>query len=137
MDLVLFIGFISICVAIGVISQKDKSQESKPTKPNMATFAETQLIGGERFMNAYGSALRSLHQNPDFMLFIMDLRKKINGAEFTETKSANRKIANEFFYKKANDKFQEVYSISQAVRKYGKQASAHISIYYAMYILDN
>ena len=126
MELFLFIGLICACVTIGVISQKDKLQETKSAKQNMASFAKTQLIGGERFLDEYNSALNSLHQNPDFMFFIKALRKKINGAELTETKLSNRKIANEFFYKKANDRFPEVNYIVQAVKKYGTQASAHI-----------
>ena len=38
---------------------------------------------------------------------------------------------------KISQKFPEVKAIVEAVLSYGKQASAHISIYYAMYLYEN
>jgi hypothetical protein len=49
---------------------------------------------------------------------------------------ANRQIADYFFKNQANERFSMVKVIVEAVLKYGKQASAHISIYYAMYLYE-
>ena len=47
-----------------------------------------------------------------------------------------KRIADYFYLKKANERFQEVQEIVKGVVAYGKQASAHISIYYAMYLYE-
>ena len=70
------------------------------------------------------------------MMFIMQLRKNLNGLELRDTKAANIEIMNAFFHEKINNQYDEVADIVNCVKKYGKQASAHISIYYAMYVLD-
>ena len=102
----------------------------------MATFSRTQLIGGLRFLEVYQADLNALHNNMKFMLFIKLLHKQLDGLEFKDTVTANRKIANEFYSRKMNDLYPEVFRIAQGVKQYGKQASAHISIYYAMFVLD-
>lgn len=101
-----------------------------------SAFAVGQLIGQDTFMELYYDELQSLYDDPMFMSFIDQLRKKLNGLEVTNTKVANTEIMNAFYYANINEKYREVAEIVERVKKYGKQASAHISIYYAMYILD-
>lgn len=98
------------------------------------SFAISQLIGKERFLDQYGSQLKTLAENGDFMSFIAVLRQQLAGQETINTREANKKIADYFYINKANDRFSEVNAIVEAVLAYGKQASAHISIYYAMFI---
>lgn len=99
-------------------------------------FAINQLIGQDTFMELYNDELQSLYDDPHFMEFITRLRKKLNGLEILNTKAANTEIMNAFYYAKINDQYKEVLDIVNRVKLYGKQASAHISIYYAMYVLD-
>lgn len=99
-------------------------------------FAESQLIGRDEFMWAYGTLLMQLHGDAEFMSFIYRLRRRLNGAELTHTRAANKEIMNAFYYSDANGRFAPVREIVDQVKSYGKQASAHISIYYAMYVLD-
>ena len=86
------------------------TNETKPQIQVTKEFAASQLIGGDRFLKAYDDQLKSL--------------------------SANKRIADYFYLKKANERFQEVQEIVKGVVAYGKQASAHISIYYAMYLYE-
>ena len=99
-------------------------------------FAVGQLIGQDTFMELYNDELRGLYDDVRFMTFISRLRKKLNGMELTNTKAANTEIMNAFFYSNINEQYNEVADIVERVKQYGKQASAHISIYYAMYVLD-
>ena len=85
-------------------------------------------------MTQYRLQLRMLSDNREFMQFIGDLRKQLAGLEVRNTSVANRQIADYFYKNHANDNFPEVRAIVEAVLHYGKQASAHISIYYAMYL---
>lgn len=101
-----------------------------------SAFAMNQLIGQDTFMELYFPALESLHDDTSFMSFIESLRRKLDGAEIKNTRAANTEIMNAFFYGRINDQYAEVADIVEKVKKYGKQASAHISIYYAMYVLD-
>lgn len=98
------------------------------------SFAISQLIGKERFLDQYGSQLKTLAENGDFMRFVAVLRQQLAGQETINTREANKKIADYFYINKANERFSEVKAIVEAVLAYGKQASAHISIYYAMFI---
>jgi len=99
-------------------------------------FARSQLIGQDTFIDLYLDDLQSLHENARFMAFVAQLRKKLNGAELSNTRAANTEIMNAFYYANINDQYEEVADIVNRVKQYGKQASAHISIYYAMYVLD-
>ena len=99
-------------------------------------FATSQLIGQDKFIKLYENELENLHADSEFMSFIMQLRKKLAGMEISNTKAANTEIMNAFYYAEINEKFPEVADIVYQVKQYGKQASAHISIYYAMYIFD-
>lgn len=99
-------------------------------------FAESQLIGRDGFMWTYGTLLAQLHSDGEFMSFIYRLRRRLNGAELTHTRAANKEIMDAFYYGDANGRFAPVREIADKVKPYGKQASAHISIYYAMYVLD-
>ena len=76
----------------------------------------------------------ALAGNRDFMAFVEKLRQQLAGEETTNTREANKRIADYFYTNKANERFSEVKAIVEAVLTYGKQASAHISIYYAMFI---
>ena len=98
------------------------------------SFAISQLIGKERFLDQYGSQLKTLAENGDFMSFVAVLRQQLAGQETTNTREANKRIADYFYINKANERFSEVKAIVEAVLAYGKQASAHISIYYAMFL---
>jgi hypothetical protein len=98
------------------------------------SFAISQLIGKERFLDQYGSQLKTLAENGDFMSFVAVLRQQLAGQETINTREANKKIADYFYINKANERFSEVKTIVEEVLAYGKQASAHISIYYAMFI---
>lgn len=100
------------------------------------SFAVSQLIGKERFLNQHDALLKALAKNKEFMAFIAALRKNLAGAESSNTKSANMQVADYFYKNKANERFPEVKAIVDAVLSYGKQASAHISIYYAMYLYE-
>ena len=100
------------------------------------SFAIGQLIGQEKFMDLYSDLLLELHYDMEFMEFIRQLRKQIDGAELTNTKAANTEIMHAFYYANINRQFEQVAEIVDRVKSYGKQASAHISIYYAMYVLD-
>lgn len=97
-------------------------------------FAASQLIGKERFLNQYSPMLKRLSENPEFMQFVRELRLQLSGQETTNTPIANRQIADYFYANKANERFPEVKAIVENVITYGKQASAHISIYYAMFL---
>jgi hypothetical protein len=99
-------------------------------------FATSQLIGKERFLNQYGIQLQALSKNQEFKSFICELRRQLSGMEVSNTPMANRQIADYFFKNQANERFSMVKVIVEAVLKYGKQASAHISIYYAMYLYE-
>lgn len=99
-------------------------------------FATSQLIGKERFLQQYNIQLKSLAKNCEFMCFVQELRRQLSGLEVSNTPSANRQIADYFYQEKANEQFHEVKAIVEAVVRYGKQASAHISIYYAMFIYE-
>lgn len=101
------------------------------------SFVISQLIGKERFLNQYDSLLRALASNEDFIEFITALRQDIEGTGTGNTKTINRRVADYFYINKANERFLEVKAIVEAVLSYGKQASAHISIYYAMYLYEN
>ena len=101
------------------------------------SFAISQLIGKERFLNQYDSLLRALAKNKEFMSFIATLRQDLAGAQHGNTKSTNMQVADYFYKNKANERFPEVKAIVDAVLLYGKQASAHISIYYAMYLYED
>ena len=100
------------------------------------SFAISQLIGKERFLDQYGSQLKTLAENGDFMSFVAVLRQQLAGQETTNTREANKRIADYFYTNKANERFSEVKAIVEAVLTYGKQASAHISIYYAMFLYE-
>lgn len=102
----------------------------RPTKTSIIS----ELIGKERFLRQYDDQLKKLAANQEFMRFVMDLRRELAGREATDKKSANKHIADYFYENKANERFLEVNSIVACVVSYGKQASAHISIYYAMYL---
>ena len=97
-------------------------------------FVISQLIGKERFLSQYQHLLKALAGNKAFMEFIGNLRQTLAGQETTNTREANKRIADYFYINKANEKFPEVKVIVEAVVSYGKQASAHISIYYAMFL---
>ena len=100
------------------------------------SVAISQLIGKERFLNQYDSLLKALAKNKEFMSFIATLRQDLAGAQHGNTKSTNMQVADYFYKNKANERFPEVKAIVDAVLLYGKQASAHISIYYAMYLYE-
>lgn len=106
------------------------STQFRPTK----AFVISELIGKERFLKEYDDQLKRLAANQAFMSFIMELRKELAGREATDKKNANKRIADYFYKNKANERFSEVNAIVAYVASYGKQASAHISIYYAMYL---
>ena len=110
--------------------------ETPKTEDDLVSFARTQLIGGNRFVESYKKDLHNLHMNPRFMDEMFALRKKFNGREITDTKNVNKEIADYFYKNNLNEKYAQVNSITQKVRNYGKQASAHISIYYAMFLFD-
>lgn len=96
----------------------------------------SQLIGKERFLNQYDSLLKVLAKNKEFMSFIATLRQDLAGVQHGNIKSTNMQVADYFYKNKANERFPEVKAIVDAVLLYGKQASAHISIYYAMYLYE-
>lgn len=126
-----------VCLIFHLATPKEEKKTLPQTpKNNLAKFARTQLIGGENFLNLYQNELSRLHNNAMFMSFITRVRKKLDGTEMKDTKTVNRLIANEFYYGKMNDKYPDVNQIVHKVKRYGKQASAHISIYYAMFVLD-
>ena len=100
------------------------------------TFSISQLIGKERFLDQYSTQLMALAGNRDFMAFVEKLRQQLAGEETTNTREANKRIADYFYINKANERFSEVKAIVEAVLTYGKQASAHISIYYAMFLYE-
>lgn len=106
------------------------STQFRPTK----AFVISELIGKERFLKEYDDQLKKLASNQEFVRFVMGLRKELAGREATDKKNANKRIADYFYVNKANERFSEVNSIVTRVVSYGKQASAHISIYYAMYL---
>ena len=101
-----------------------------------AEFALGQLIGQEAFLEQYGHSLDLLHADGAFMEFVAQLRRQLDGLERTDTGRANREIMNAFYYGRINQRFVQARQITNGVLAYGKQASAHISIYYAMYVLD-
>lgn len=118
-----------------LIQPPSKPQPTGPAPPKVTRgFAASQLIGKERFLTQYRLPLRTLSENREFMQFICDLRKQLAGLEIRNTPVANRQIADYFYKNHANDRFPEVREIVETVLHYGKQASAHISIYYAMYL---
>ena len=113
-----------------------RKEPEKTEKQAVVTkaFAASQLIGKERFLQSYGEMLKRLATNHEFLKFVEALQKELSGREVTDTRNANRRIADYFYLNKANEKFPEVQQIVKEVVTYGKQASAHISIYYAMYL---
>lgn len=114
----------------------ETKSETPKTEDDLVSFAQTQLIGGNRFVESYKKDLHNLHMNPRFMEEMFALRKIFNGREITDTKNVNKEIADYFYKNNLNEKYAQVNSITQKVRNYGKQASAHISIYYAMFLFD-
>ncbi len=106
------------------------STQLRPTK----AFVVSELIGKERFLKEYDEQLKRLAVDQEFMRFVMELRRELAGRETTDKKAVNKRIADYFYENKANERFSEVSSIVARVVSYGKQASAHISIYYAMYL---
>ena len=118
-----------------LIQPPSKPQPTEPAPPKVTRgFAASQLIGKDRFLMQYRLQLKVLSDNREFMQFIKDLRKQLAGLEIRNIPVANRQIADYFYKNHANDRFPEVREIVEAVLYYGKQASAHISIYYAMYL---
>ena len=99
-------------------------QQVKITKD----FAVSQLIGKQRFIIQYGDILKSLAGSQDFLQFVKALQNDLAGMEITNTRNANKRIADYFYNNKANEKFPQVKMIVEQVLTYGKQASAHISI---------
>ena len=120
------------------LSMQIIKEEAKTPERVVVTkeFAKSQLIGKERFIAQYGDFLKRLAENHEFMMFIKELHKKLAGMEITDTKTANKRIADYFYTDKANEKYPEVKAIVEKVLAYGKQASAHISIYYAMFLFE-
>lgn len=111
--------------------------EEPISKPKITKiFAVSQLIGKERFLNQYDTLLKSLAMDKEFTSFITSLRQELAGQEVTNTRAANMRIADYFHANKANERFPNVKTIVTAVLAYGKQSSAHISIYYAMYFYE-
>ena len=144
-DAIVVVGLLLFCAFFAFLhyyerqheyANTDNKQEVTEEKERQAEHARTQLIGGKRFLENYGHLLEQLRRNENFMQFIRSVHSELNGEELTNTRTANRKIANRFYYGKINDEYAEVRQIAIAVRKYGTQASAHISIYYAMFILE-
>lgn len=133
----------SKCKSPGFDIYYKKAMSKQPTKTVETTstqfrpttaFVISELIGKERFLKEYDDQLKKLAANQEFMRFVMELRQELDGRETTDKKVANKRIADYFYEKKANERFSEVNSIVTRVVSYGKQASAHISIYYAMYL---
>lgn len=112
------------------------SEAPRYDKKMNKAFAVGQMIGQNTFMELYNDELQALYDDVQFMSFITQLRNKLNGMELTNTKAANTEIMNAFFYSNIYKQYNEVADIVDRVKQYGKQASAHISIYYAMYALD-
>lgn len=113
------------------------SETPKAQQRITKSFVISQLIGKERFLNQYDSLLKALASNKEFINFIKSLRQDLDSTGAGDTKIANRRIADYFYINKANERFPEIKAIVEAVLSYGKQASAHISIYYAMYLYEN
>jgi len=113
------------------------SEPPKVQRRITKSFVVSQLIGKERFLNQYDSLLKFLASNKEFINFIKPLRQDLDSTGAGDTKIVNRRVADYFYINKANEKFPEVKAIVEAVLSYGKQASAHISIYYAMYLYEN
>ena len=67
------------------------------------SFAISQLIGKERFLDQYGSQLKTLAENGDFMSFVAVLRQQLAGQETANTREANKRIADYFYINKANE----------------------------------
>lgn len=133
------------CKSKGFNYYYEKALSQEILSPNVAensftnvtkSFAVSQLIGKERFLRQYDAQLKALADNRDFMRFVQELRHQLSGQEVSNTWAANRKIADYFYKKNANELFVEVKAIVEKVICYGKQASAHISIYYAMFIYE-
>ena len=137
----LIIAFLAGVVFTAIIVSQVVNVEKKDEPPifeRVVTkeFAASQLIGGDRFLKNYGKQMESLASNYDFKRFVRVLERELSGHEMTDTKNANRRIADYFYKNQANEKFPQVQSIVKNVVTYGKQASAHISIYYAMFLYD-
>ena len=135
----LFLGFIGGIVFIFLLlnlysNEKPETGTTTCDCPVTKGFAASQLIGGNRFLQCYDTQLKRLAGNQEFKRFVQVLQKELSGREVTDTKKANRRIADYFYIHKANEKFPEVQEIVAGVLAYGKQASAHISIYYAMFL---
>lgn len=113
------------------------SEPPKVQRRITKSFVVSQLIGKDRFLNQYESLLKALASNKEFINFIKPLRQELDSTGAGDTKIANKRVADYFFINKANERFPEVKAIVEAVLSYGKQASAHISIYYAMYLYEN
>ena len=114
------------------------TETCEPPVPEIdSAFAYSQLIGQSRFMQAYREQLTALYASTEFREFIAKLRLQLNGLELCDTHSANMLIADVFYHSDINGKYPDARKIVEGVKKYGRQASAHISIYYAMFILDD
>ena len=121
------------------VINSQKPQVAEVIKPQIRItkeFAASQLIGGVRFVKSYDELMKKLAASPAFIQFVAVLREELSGREVTDTKKANREVADYFYHNKANEKFPEVLEIVKEVTTYGKQASAHISIYYAMFLYE-
>lgn len=118
------------------LSKQIIKEEAKVPERIVVTkeFAMSQLIGKERFITQYGELLKRLSENHEFITFVEQLHLKLAGMEFADTRMANKCIADYFYANKANEKYPEVKMIVENVLAYGKQASAYISIYYAMFL---
>lgn len=121
-----------------VLSKQIIKEKTKTPERIVVTkeFAKSQLIGKERFIIQYGDLLKRLAENHEFMMFVEQLHHKLASMEFTDTRMANKCIADYFYTNRANEKYPEVKVIVENVLAYGKQASAHISIYYAMFLFE-
>ena len=114
-----------------------KPIETPDTQPRITkNFIVSQLIGKERFLNQYDHLLKSLARNEEFVRFVTTLRKELSGREIRNPKNENRHISEYFYANKADEQFSAVKTIVDAVRSYGRQSSAYISIYYAMYLYE-
>ena len=133
-------GIIIAAISIFTVAESPGKVHITPAPATIITvskeFARSQLIGGERFLISYAHQLQILAADKTFMQFITNLRAQLAGQELSNTKTANRRIADYFYHNHANELFPEVKQIVLGVISYGKQASAHISIYYAMFLYE-
>lgn len=117
--------------------QIQKPDEAMSVKPQITkTFIISQLIGKERFIDQYTPLLKALAENKEFFKFVYTLRQELDGKEIVNPRTENKRIADYFYSNKANERFPEVKGIVESVLSYGRQSSAYISIYYAMYLFQ-